>query len=146
MQNPYTIMSTKDLQAIAKDILGAKKEGRRAESLVPYAKEIYRNLNGASETVTLRECIEIARTDFFEEVLQRFTSDSISVQTPKGEIAAKIMPDDEYIGICLSLKEPGSGEPGAIMEYHPEAGQIQLRVWTKDNPDGDPNCVFQMTE
>ena len=146
MQNPYKTMFTKDLQIIAKDILEAKEEGKRAESLVPYAKEIYKNLNGASETVTLRECIEIARSDFFEEVLKRFLSNTISVQTPKGEIAASIMPDDEYIGICLSLKVPGSGEPGAIMEYHPEAGQIQMRVWTKEDPDGDPSCVFQMTE
>lgn len=146
MQNPYKEMSFSDLQEIAKDILDSKKRGKRAESLIPYAKAIHENLNGTTETITLRECIEIARNDFYEEVLKRFSSGSVSIQTPKGEIAANIMPDDEYIGIGLFYKEPGSGEPGAIMEYNPNIEQIQMRVWTKDHPDDDPADVYQMTE
>ena len=146
MVNPYKTMSSQELQEIAKDILNSKREGRRAESLVSYAKEIYKNLNGATETVTLRECIEIARNDFYEEVLKRFVSGSISVSTSKGTVSAQIMPDNEYIGIGLFFKEPGTGEPGAIMEYNPDANAIQLRVWSKDNPDGDPDTIYQMTE
>lgn len=45
MKNPYPFLSDKELAEIAENVMQSKKDGVRAESLVPYAKEIFRNLN-----------------------------------------------------------------------------------------------------
>ena len=45
MKNPYPSLSDDELAEIAENVMQAKKDGVRAESLVPYAKEIFRNLH-----------------------------------------------------------------------------------------------------
>lgn len=37
--------------------------------------------------------------------------------------------------------ESQNGRPGVIMEYDPEKEDVFVRVWGKDNPDGDPIYV-----
>ena len=68
MQNPYNSMSNGDLHIIYKDYVHSKETGNRCESFVPYAKEIKENIVC---DYTLRELIEEARNDFFEEVFRR---------------------------------------------------------------------------
>ena len=67
----------------------------------------------------------------------------ISVETPDGTITAKIMPDLEYPGISLEFCGK-DGCPGAILEYSPTVCGVQLRVYGKDEPDGDPIHVIRM--
>ena len=69
MQNPYNSMSNGDLYIIYKDYFHSKETGNRCESFIPYAKEIKENIGG---DYTLREGIEEAKKDFFEEVCRRF--------------------------------------------------------------------------
>ena len=75
-------------------------------------------------------------------------SRSIYAMTPAGLIEARSMPDDEYPGIALLFSKKGSGEPGGIMEYTPtgeNAGHVQLRIYSKENPDDDPWKILQMS-
>ena len=76
MKNPYPFLSDDELAKIAENVTQSKKDGVRAESLVPYAKEIFRNLNLNTDdpSVSLRECIGLAYNDFAEEIMRRFTS------------------------------------------------------------------------
>ena len=75
-------------------------------------------------------------------------SHKMHIQTPAGAIEAKVLPDDEYPGIALLYEGEGSGEPGAIMEYTQtgeNAGHVQLRIYSKENPDDDPWNILQMS-
>ena len=77
MKNPYPFLSDDELAEIAENVTQSKKDGVRAESLVPYAKEIFRNLNLNTDdpSISLRECISMAYADFVEEILRRFVND-----------------------------------------------------------------------
>lgn len=68
-----------------------------------------------------------------------------SVMTPEGTISATVMSDPKYPGICLEY-EGEDGCPGAVLEYSPTAGCVQLRVYGKDDPDGDPLDIYQIEE
>lgn len=72
MQNPYLTMSDTDMRQIAIDYIESLDEGKRCESFIPYAREIKENINGATEIVTLRECLDITKTDFFRTLAARF--------------------------------------------------------------------------
>jgi hypothetical protein len=72
MKNPYESYSDEELCAVIKDIRMSKKEGVRAESLVPYAEAIKDNINGSFEEVTLREALNIAKQDFYDVICERF--------------------------------------------------------------------------
>ncbi|MBS5080408.1 MAG: hypothetical protein KH031_09635, partial [Clostridiales bacterium] len=67
------------------------------------------------------------------------------VNTPVGKIAASVLQDEEYPGIALLL-ENVDGQPGVIMEYNPGKKCVQVRVYGKDDPDGDPIQVLDMSE
>lgn len=71
-------------------------------------------------------------------------TEDIIVGTPKGEIVAKVIPDQEYPGISLEYVDE-DGCPGAIMEYSPKINGIQLRVYGKSDPNGDPIEIYQMS-
>lgn len=75
MKNPYKEMNNDQLCEIIRDIQESKKEGKRIESFVPYAREIFKNLNGSYTSVTLSECIKIAQSDFYEVLCERFLND-----------------------------------------------------------------------
>ena len=70
--------------------------------------------------------------------------DTVKVMTPEGTISATVMPDPEYPGICLEY-EGEDGCTGAVLEYSPTAGSVQLGVYGKDDPDGDPIDIYQMS-
>lgn len=77
MNNVYKVfveMSSLEMTNIIMDIRLSKKEGKRAESLVPYAKMISENLNLDPEnpTVTMRECSTLQSPIFWMLCLIRF--------------------------------------------------------------------------
>ena len=82
LNNPYKSLSDKDLSQIVDDVLQSKEKGVRAESLVPYARLVYENLNLNPDdpTVTLRECLDITYLDFTQEVMRRFVKNSIELE------------------------------------------------------------------
>ena len=67
----------------------------------------------------------------------------LSVVTPAGKITAKQGPDSDYPGIIMEL-ESKNGRPGVTMEYDPEEKDVIIRVWGKEDPDGDPICVARI--
>lgn len=69
MENPYKNMSNEELKVIYDDIIFSEKVPQRVESLVPYGNDL-KNLIGGN--FTLREGIDWARNDFFEEIANRF--------------------------------------------------------------------------
>lgn len=72
MKNPYKNMRSEQLCEIIRDIQMSKREGKRIESFVPYAREIFDNLNGAVTSVPLSDCIQMAQADFYEALCERF--------------------------------------------------------------------------
>lgn len=68
----------------------------------------------------------------------------VSVKTPAGIIFAQELPDPDYPGIALLFD--AAGNPGVIMEYNPIKKYVQIRVYSKDDPDGDPTTILQISE
>ena len=69
-ENPYKTMTFDELKAVYADIQESEKNGRRADSLLPYAKELREKI-GANE-ISLRETLDIAKKEYYEEVGQFF--------------------------------------------------------------------------
>lgn len=80
----------------------------------------------------------------FEEKCKPGSKRELRVETKLGPIRASIIPDNEYPGIELSF-EGVNGEPGATMEYSPTTDSINLRVFSKNDPDGDPIEIYAMS-
>lgn len=74
------------------------------------------------------------------------TTEKIQVKTPKGTIEAKVIQDREYPGIALCYAEPGTGEPGAIMEYTPTHDDVVMRVYDVPHADDEPRMIVSMTQ
>ena len=74
------------------------------------------------------------------------TMEKLRVKTPKGIIEARVIPDHEYPGIELCYAKPGTGEPGAIMEYTPTHDDVVLRVYDVSHADDEPRMVMSMTQ
>lgn len=72
MKNPYKNYTDKELCNIILDMQKSKSNGKRIESLVPYATDIKNNINGTTELITLRETLEMAKQDFYDVVCERF--------------------------------------------------------------------------
>ena len=68
-RSPYKDMSKEKLKEIYDDVLASDAVPRRVESFVPYAEKIKENIGG---DFTLREGIDWARKEFFEEVASRY--------------------------------------------------------------------------
>ena len=81
MNNVFKGYSAEQLIEIVRDLQEAKMEGKRAESLVPYAKMVSENLNSASGTqlVTMRECLDIAKPDFLDILFERILHNHIKI-------------------------------------------------------------------
>lgn len=69
-ENPYKTMTFDELKAVYADIQESEKKGRRADSLLPYAKELREKI-GANE-ISLRETLDIAKKEYYEEVARRY--------------------------------------------------------------------------
>jgi hypothetical protein len=76
MTNPYISYTDQQLCDVIEDIFQSEKDGKRVESFVPYAMKIKENINGSFELITLRESIEIAKKDFYNEVCKRFVDNA----------------------------------------------------------------------
>ena len=101
-------------------------------------------LTGSTDEVSrmeLKEAIERIIRKLYH--VPKAQQQEISVETPDGMITAKIIPDLEYPGISLEFCGK-DGCPGAILEYSPTVCGVQLRVYGKDEPDGDPIHVIRM--
>lgn len=81
MKNIYKDYTNDQMLEIIKDMKESKNEGKRPESLVPYAKQISENLNSNSGTqlVTMRECLEIAKSDFLDVLFERILHNNIKI-------------------------------------------------------------------
>lgn len=62
----------------------------------------------------------------------------IVVETPKGTITATRSPDNEYPGIMVEIGNSGEINPGAMLEYTSDSNKVMLRVYGKEEPEGDP--------
>lgn len=69
-ENPYKTLTFDELKAVYTDIQESKKNGRRADSLLPYAKKLREKI-GANE-VSLRETLDIAKKEYYKEVARRY--------------------------------------------------------------------------
>lgn len=79
--NPFKSMTLEELKVIANDVITSKCEGCRVESFVPYARDIMANLNVNVEdpTIPLRECLSMAKDDFYMELCARLVNDSFGM-------------------------------------------------------------------
>ena len=101
LNNLYRSLSDKELSQIIDDALQSKEKCVRAESLVPYARQVYENLNSNTNnpTVTLKECLDITYLDFMQEVMRRFVKNNAELEqfrereTAKEVISSNWMPD-----------------------------------------------------
>ena len=123
MKNPYLSLPDKELAKIAEDVMQSKNDGVRAESLVPYAKEIFKNLNLNTNdpSVSLRECINMAYNDFAEEIMRRFVGKTQIFGNPRcgwcdfqlGDFDASLsyLTDVMYdtLAMCLDYLKTGGG-------------------------------------
>lgn len=73
IKNPYADLEDEKFLEIVKGVIKAKEEGTRLEPLVPYAKEIQKQLN---HTVILNGCLDITYYDFIRELMKRFIEKS----------------------------------------------------------------------
>ena len=69
MENPYKNMTDEEFYVTVKGCLKAKENGARLEPLVPYAKEIRKELDNVA---TINDCINITYYDFEIELMKRF--------------------------------------------------------------------------
>lgn len=72
---------------------------------------------------------------------------SFSVNTPAGIIRADEFMDDEYPGILLTHVDM-KGQEGASMlfSYNDEKDNVDLHVWSYEDPDGDPVEIRDMSK
>lgn len=78
-----------------------------------------------------------------ETCVRQEVNNNLTVHTDAGKIIAKVLPDKEYPGIALLLDK--NRQPGVIMDYDPFRKCIQIRVYGKEDPDGDPIHVIPIT-
>lgn len=72
--------------------------------------------------------------------------EKLSIETPRGRIEADIIPDDEYPAIAVTIIDvEGKEVSSAIMEWHAVDEQYKLRVYSHENPDGDPIHIIPMS-
>ena len=69
-ENPYKTMTFDELKAVYADIQKSEKNGRKADSLLPYAKELREEI-GADE-ISLRKTLDFAKKEYYEEVARRY--------------------------------------------------------------------------
>lgn len=72
---------------------------------------------------------------------------SFSVKTPAGIIRADEFMDEEYPGVVLTHVDP-EGQEGASMlfSYNEERDNVDLHVWSYEDPDGDPAEIRDMSK
>lgn len=73
-ENPFEEMSDESLADVAKNIWDSKRNGERAESLIPYAEQISEAISGqtAEPLVSKNVCLDIAKDMFYDALCRRF--------------------------------------------------------------------------
>lgn len=69
-ENPYKTLTFDELKVVYTDIQKSEKNGRRVDSLLPYAKELREEI-GANE-ISLRKTLDFAKKEYYEEVARRY--------------------------------------------------------------------------
>lgn len=108
-----------------------------------YPAEIWDSQASECHLNYIEEISKFAESELIKVFGRQEVKSSISIDTPLGNITAKVMPDKEYLGIAV-LFNGTAGEPGAILEYDPEKKAVLLRVYGMEDPDGDPVGLFRM--
>lgn len=101
LNNLYESLPDKDILKIIDDVLQSKEKGIKTKSLMPYARNVYDNLNSNTnnQTITLEECLDITYLDFTQEVMRRFVKNNAELEqfrereTAKEVISSNWMPD-----------------------------------------------------
>lgn len=93
--NPFKSMSLEELKVVADDVLTSKRDGCRVESFVPYARDIMANLNVNVEdpTIPLRECLSMAKDDFYMELCTRLVNGSLDGMSDMSDLDKKELQD-----------------------------------------------------
>ena len=99
----FADLSQEEMLLLVRDIRDSKRNGRRAEKLVPYAKEIYAKLNVDTEnpTVTLRQCLEIAQSYFLDGMVSVNTEESRSEVLLKNSVEHIVNFEDDMAETVL---------------------------------------------
>lgn len=73
-ENPFNEMTNEDLTDVARNIWYSKRNGERAESLIPYAEQISKAISGqtAEPLVSKNVCLDIAKDMFYDALCRRF--------------------------------------------------------------------------
>lgn len=74
------------------------------------------------------------------EVIEYDLHQSLEVNTPAGKIYSIIHPDKEHPGIATLVKAPG--EPGVIIQYNPENNHITSKIYSMEDPEGEPKEII----
>lgn len=69
-ENPYKTMTFDELKTVYSDIQISSETGKRVESFLPYANALREEIG--ANVITLRETLDMARKDYFEEVARRY--------------------------------------------------------------------------
>lgn len=70
----------------------------------------------------------------------------LRMDTPHGRIEADLIPDDEFPAIAVTdIDEKGDEISYAILEYDGTKHRFQLRVYSHEDPNGDPMAVIPMS-
>lgn len=69
-ENPYKTMTFDELKTVYSDIQISSETGKRVESFLPYANALREEIG--ANVITLRETLDMARKDYFDEVARRY--------------------------------------------------------------------------
>ena len=99
--------------------------------------EVKKTIGCEPELVIYKTGASLRYGDGYEDRLQvvEYTTE-LKIETPAGTICSSIMPTYDYPGISTLIEK--DGQPGIIMEYDPIRERIMARVYSSDDPDGDP--------
>lgn len=138
-KSEYTILEPTEYQTLNRT---ANQEMTKLKTKYPDKIKLERN----EPCIKLLQIKQNKHVDTYIWTLTPMQTNQIMVHTPHGIIGAQIEADPEYPGISLLYKEPGTGEPGAIMEYNPVRKQIQMRTYSRQHPDDEPDTIYEITE
>lgn len=122
LNNLYEFLSDKDFSRIIDDVLQSKEKGIRVESLMPYARQIYEDLNVNTDnpTVTFGECLDIMHLNFIQEVMRRFVKNNTELeQFREREVAKEVVSSNWMPDKCPSCGYELSESLGDGYYTHP---------------------------
>lgn len=73
-------------------------------------------------------------------------SRKLRIESPHGRMEADLIPDDMFPGIAVTaIDEDGNEISCGILEWNETGRRFMLRVYSYENPDGDPEQVVPMS-